>query len=189
MKPFEKIKIFKDAVVSAYKEMNADRDLAESLLETAIQIQDKYKLLAELCKVTAEGITQIRDMFSKDREAPDKFALQKTLREASNVIGHLFTAVKSYNPDMVTFVPIYDEFKGHAYSGMTDMFNHLASDIQVHIDLMRMKIRGRNFRGAIRQYAAMTELVKSRCMDLGLEIPVFSKLNLDKYKNTEENDN
>lgn len=189
MKHFEKIRIFKDAVVSAYKEMNADRDLAESLLETAIQIQDKYKLLAKLCKATAEGITQIRDMFSKVREVPDNFDLQKTLREARLVLGDYFTVVKGEKSSCVTFIPTYNAYKGRAYSGISEMFEDLASDIRVHTDLMRSKIRCRDFKGAISQYAEMTEWVKSRCMDLGLEIPEFSELNLDKYKNTEENDN
>ena len=189
MKHFDKIRIFKDAVVSAYKEMNADRDLAESLLETAIQIQDRYKLLAELCKSTAEGITRIRDMFSEVREVPDNFDLQKTLRETSLVLGHYFTVVKGEKLSGVTFIPTYDAYKGRAYSGISDLFEDLASDIRVHTDLMRSKIRDRNFRGAIRQYAEMTEFVKSRCMILGLEIPEFTELNLDKYKNTEENDN
>lgn len=189
MKPFDKIKIFKDAVVSAYREMNADRDLAESLLETAILIPDRYKLLAKLCKETADGITRIRDMFSDVGERPDDFDLQKTLRQASTVLGHYFTVAKGENSSGVTFIPTYDAYKGRAYSGISDLFEKLAGDIKVHIDLMRIKIRGRNFGGAIRQYAAMTEWVESRCKDLGMYPPEFSKVNLDKYKNTEENDN
>lgn len=189
MRITEKIKILKDAVVSAYREINADRDLAESLLETAILIQDRYKLLAKLCKETAEGITRIRDTFSEIGERPDNFDLQKTLRQASTVLGHYFTVVKVENSSSVTFIPTYDAYKGRAYSGISDLFEHLAGDIRVHTDLMRSKIKFRDFRGAIRQYAAMTEWVESRCKDLGLYAPEFSKVNLDKYKNTEENDN
>lgn len=181
MKPFEKIKIFKDAVVSAYREMNADRDLATELLTNAELIRDKYFLIHKLCKNTAEGITKIRDMFSELYEEPDEFDLQKTLREASTVLGHYFTVVKNANPSRVTFITTYDAYKGRAYSGISDMFENLAGDIRVHTDLMRLKIRGRNFKGAIRQYAEMTKWVKSRCIDLGLKIPEFSKVNLDKY--------
>ena len=188
MKFIEKIKIFKDAAVSAYQEMNADRDLAESLLETAIQIQDKYELLANLCKATSESITQIRDMFSKFHEDSGSFDLQQTLTGAITVLDDYITAAAGCKSGKVTFILTYNTHKGHAYFGISDMFEHLSHDIRVHTDLMRSKIRHRNFRGAIRQCAAMTEWFRSRCTDLGLEIPEFSKVNLDKYNNT-ENDN
>lgn len=189
MRIIEKFKVFLDATKIALKTINTDRDLAIELLTNAELIKDKYFLLSSLCKNTADGITQIRDMFSDVREAPDDFDLQKTLREASTVLGNYFTVVETDNPELVTFIPTYDAYTGRAYSGISDMFEHLACDIRVHTDLMRSKIGSRDFRGAIRQYAAMTKWVKSRCMDLGLKMPEFSKVNLDKYKNTEENDN
>lgn len=189
MRIIEKFKAFRDATKIALETINADRDLATGLLTNAELIRDKYFLISKLCKNTAEGITKIRDMFSGVREVPDNFDLQKTLRDASTVLGNYFTVVKTDNPETVTFIPTYDAYKGCAYSGISDLFERLAGDIKVHIDLMRTKIKFRNFKGAIRQYVEMTKWVKSRCIDLGLKMPEFSEVNLDKYKNTEENDN
>ncbi len=190
MKITEKIKIFKDAVVSAYKEMNADRDLAESLLKNAVLIQDKYRLLSELCKNTAGGLYTIRDQFDEAMESSSSI-LSKTLTNTITVLRDWVTVkpVECADDKLISYLFYYDTRQGASYTGISEIFYRLSDFMRVNVSLMKEKIGKRNFCGAIRQYIAMKESMKFRCEENGIKQPLFSELNLDKYKNTKENDN
>lgn len=190
MKHFEKLKIFKDAAVSAYKKLNADRDTAELLLENAVLIQDRYKLLAKLCKTVAEGLWTVRDEFSGADEASGS-CLSRTLTNTITVLDDYVT-VKPVECDggrkLVSYLFCYDTGQGSAYEGICEIFDRVENFLDVNITLMKEKIEKRNFCGAIRQYIVLRDMVKSRCEENGIKIPQFSEINLDKYK-IQENDN
>jgi hypothetical protein len=90
---------------------------------------------------------------------------------------------------LVSYLFCYDTRQGESYTGMSEIFYRLTEFMDVNISLMKEKIKKRNFCGAIRQYIVMRDAVKSRCEENGIKSPSFTTLDLDKYKNTEENDN
>lgn len=190
MKLFEKIRIFKDAAVSAYKEMNADRDLAIYLSETATLLKEKYLNIARLCKSTADGITTVRDQF--EGQFSRRSLLATTLTNAITLLRDYVTVKKGedpVDPSLVSYLLTYDTSLGSAFNGVYQIFERLSNTVSIHANLIQEKIKSRNFKGAIRQYARMKETLYEECTLLGVKRPPIRKVNLDKYKNTEENDN
>lgn len=191
MRITEKIKAFRDAVAEALKKINEDRDLATDLLENAVLIRDKYRLCSELCKNTAEGLCTIRDQFDEAAESSSS-SLSKTLTNTITVLRDWVTVKpveSSDSSNLVSYLFYYDTSQGASYTGISEIFYRLAYFIDVNISLMKEKMKKRNFSGAIRQYIVMRDIVKGRCEENGIKQPSFPRLNLDKYKNTEENDN
>lgn len=190
MKHFEKIRIFKDAVVSAYKEMNAERDLAICLLESATLLKEKYSNIARLCKSTADGLITVRDQF--EGQFSRRSLLATTLTNAITLLSDYVTVKKGedpVDPSPVSYLLTYDTSLGSAFNGVYQIFERLSNTTSIHTDLIQEKIKSRNFKGAIRQYACMKDTLDKECALLGVKRPLIRRVNLDKYKNTEENDN
>ena len=189
MKLFEKIRTFKEALISAYRVITRDRDTAQALLENAILLRDKYGRLSNAATWVSRGTERILDEFSREREAEDS-EFYITLSHARQFLSYFITVKKlaQSEPDdkadqsdktndqddhTVSYLFEYNTLKGDAYSGVADMFKTISGRINTHVRLIEEKIGRRDFSAAVKQYYYMKENVIKLCRDMGINEPEF----------------
>lgn len=184
MKLFEKIRTFKESLIYAYHEITRDRDTARVLLDNAILIRDRYKLLSTVATEISKGIYTIIDCFSRYEETKDS-DLVKTLLAASGFLKNYITVSRQKGDDpekyTLSYLLEYNRSHGEAYDGISEIFLGISDHINTHIELIKEKIGRRDFAAAIRQYSYMCECVTEECACLGINDPKFLDINLDKY--------